>query len=105
MGKINTSNALNINKNSLVEVIVPGSKSITNRALLLAAMANGTSTLKGCLTSEDAWHFIECLKTLGFPVTETSDGQLGSDITITGFGGNIPNKNTEIYVGSAGTPC
>lgn len=93
----------NINKDSLIEVVVPGSKSITNRALLLAAMANGTSTLKGCLTSEDAWHFIECLKTLGFPVTETSDGELGSDITITGFGGNIPNKNAEIYVGSAGT--
>lgn len=93
----------NINKNSLIEVVVPGSKSITNRALLLAAMANGTSTLKGCLTSDDARHFIECLKTLGFPVTETSDGQLGSDITITGFGGNIPNKKAEIYVGSAGT--
>ena len=93
----------NINKDSLVEVVVPGSKSITNRALLLAAMANGTSTLKGCLTSDDARHFIECLKTLGFPVTETSDGQLGSNITITGFGGNITNKKAEIYVGSAGT--
>lgn len=92
-----------INKNSLVEVVVPGSKSITNRALLLAAMSNGTSTLKGCLTSDDARHFIECLKTLGFPVTELPDGNLGSDITITGFGGNIPNKAAEIYVGSAGT--
>ncbi len=84
-------------------VSVPGSKSITNRALLLAAMADGTSTLRGCLTSEDAQHFLECLRTLGFPVTETPDGALGSDITITGFGGDIPNKQTEIYVGSAGT--
>lgn len=82
---------------------VPGSKSITNRALLLAAMSHGTSRLKGCLTSEDARHFLECLKVLGFPVEEVSDGKLGNDITITGFGGEIPNKKAEIYVGSAGT--
>lgn len=92
-----------INKNILVETAVPGSKSITNRALLLAAMANGTSTLNGCLTSDDAKHFLECLKTLGFPVNEVSDGELGSNIAITGFGGEIPNKKAEIYVGSAGT--
>lgn len=93
----------NINKNILVETAVPGSKSITNRALLLAAMAEGTSTLNGCLTSDDAKHFLECLKTLGFPVEEASDGALGSNITITGYGGDIPNKKAEIYVGSAGT--
>lgn len=93
----------NINKNILAETAVPGSKSITNRALLLAAMAEGTSTLKGCLTSDDARHFLECLKTLGFPVEEVPDGGLGSDITITGYGGDIPNKKAEIYVGSAGT--
>ena len=88
---------------SPLEVSVPGSKSITNRALLLAAMANGESTLRGCLTSEDAYHFLECLKTLGFPVKECLDHKLGSTITITGFGGEIPNKKTKIYVGSAGT--
>lgn len=93
----------NINKNIVAEAAVPGSKSITNRALLLAAMANGTSTLKGCLTSDDARHFLECLKTLGFPVKEVPGEGLGSDITITGFGGDIPNKEAEIYVGSAGT--
>ncbi|MGN0342807.1 MAG: 3-phosphoshikimate 1-carboxyvinyltransferase [Roseburia sp.] len=92
-----------INENAFVKTDVPGSKSITNRALLLAAMSNGTSTLKGCLTSEDAKHFLECLKTLGFPVEEVPDGKMGSDITITGFGGKIPNKMAEIYVGSAGT--
>ena len=92
-----------VNRETLVETIVPGSKSITNRALLLAAMANGTSTLKGCLTSDDAKYFLECMKTLGFPIKETSDNRLGSDISITGFGGDIPNKEAEIYVGSAGT--
>lgn len=82
---------------------VPGSKSITNRALLLAAMSHGTSRLKGCLTSEDARYFLECLKVLGFPVEEAPDGKLGSDIVITGFSGEIPSKKAEIYVGSAGT--
>lgn len=92
-----------IEKNHTYEAVVPGSKSITNRALLIAAMADGTSVLNGCLASEDARYFLECLKTLGFPVKEESDGKLGRNITITGFGGNVPNKNAEIYVGSAGT--
>ncbi len=89
---------------------VPGSKSITNRALLLAAMANGTSTLRGCMASEDAKHFLECIRTLGFPVSEVQAaaeaGQglsINRDVTITGFGGKIPQKKAEIYVGSAGT--
>lgn len=92
-----------INRKNIVEVAVPGSKSITNRALLLAAMARGTSTLKGCLTSDDAMHFIECLRGLGFPVDMVSEGGLGSTVTLTGFGGDIPKKSAEIYVGSAGT--
>ena len=95
--------AKNINKNKIVNVNVPGSKSITNRALLIGAMAEGKSRLNGCLTSDDSMYFLECLKTLGFPVNEYSDGKLGSNIEITGFGGDIPIKNTEIYVGSAGT--
>ena len=94
---------ISVNRDIVVETKVPGSKSITNRALLLAAMANGTSVLKGCLTSEDAKHFLECLKTLGFPVTEEQGEGLGSNVTITGYGGEIPGKKAEIYVGSAGT--
>ncbi len=93
----------NITPERTVRVTVPGSKSITNRALLLAAVSDGRSKLCGCLTSDDARHFIECLKALGFPVSEVSDGRLDSDITITGFGGDIPQKSAEIYVGSAGT--
>lgn len=87
----------------IAETHVPGSKSITNRALLLAAMAQGTSVLRGCLTSDDAMHFLGCLKVLGFPVKEEKGEGLGSIVTITGFGGEIPNKKAEIYVGSAGT--
>ena len=93
-----------------ISVPVPGSKSITNRALLIAAMADGTATLRGCMASEDAKHFLECIRTLGFPVSEApsvaDNGQgvsINKDITITGFGGKIPQKKAEIYVGSAGT--
>lgn len=94
---------VNIPENACAVTSVVGSKSITNRALLLAAMADGTSALNGCLTSDDARCFIECLKALGFSVIERSDGNLGSNITITGLGGAVPRKNAEIYVGSAGT--
>ncbi len=83
-----------------IMVSVPGSKSITNRALLLAAMADGESVLRGCLASDDSMYFIECLKKLGFPVKESEDK---TEIRIIGFGGIIPEKKAEIYVGSAGT--
>lgn len=79
---------------------VPGSKSITNRALLIAAMAEGTSVIKNVLFSDDSRHFMQALYDLGFPihVDEESD-----TVTIEGFGGEIPNKEAEVYVGSAGT--
>lgn len=79
---------------------VPGSKSITNRALLIAALANGRSVLKGCLFSDDSRHFIDALIRLGFPVLVDEDKR---EITITGFGGRIPKNEAEIDVGSAGT--
>lgn len=83
-----------------LSVNVPGSKSITNRALLLAALAEGTSVLKGALFSDDSRHFLSCLKELGFPV-ETDENN--HTVTVTGFGGKIPRKEASIYVGSAGT--
>lgn len=86
-----------------MEASVPGSKSITNRALLLAAMAQGTSVLHNCLTSDDSVYFMECLKTLGFAVESKPEGPLGSQVTIHGLGGEIPCKEAVIYVGSAGT--
>ena len=60
---------------------VPGSKSITNRALLIAALASGRSVLKGCLFSDDSRHFIDALIRLGFPVLVDEDKR---KITITG---------------------
>ena len=79
---------------------VPGSKSITNRALLLAAMADGTSRLEGAAFSEDSVYFLNALKELGF--TAQADEKKCS-VVIEGHGGKIPNKNAKIYVGSAGT--
>lgn len=93
----------NIDRERLMEASVPGSKSITNRALLLAAMAKGTSTIHNCLASDDSVYFMECLKTLGFSVESKPEGPLGSQVTIRGLGGEIPCKEATLYVGSAGT--
>ena len=51
-----------------IETSVPGSKSITNRALLIAALAEGTSVLHGVLFSDDSRHFMQALYDLGFPI-------------------------------------
>ena len=55
------------------KVEVPGSKSITNRALLLAAMCTGRCTLKGVLFSDDSRAFLSCLKELGFELAVDED--------------------------------
>ncbi len=79
---------------------VPGSKSITNRALLLATLAQGTSTLRGVLFSDDSRHFLKCVQELGFATTVDEDAKV---ITVTGLGGPVPKKEASLYVGSAGT--
>ena len=81
-------------------VDVPGSKSITNRALLLATLADGTSTLRGALFSDDSRHFLKCIQDLGFETTVDESAKI---ITIKGLGGRIPLSAADQYVGSAGT--
>lgn len=85
-------------------ITVPGSKSITNRALLIAALADGTSVLHNVLFSDDSRYFLEALKTLGFPVAAD---EANATVEITGYGGKIPAASDDIpvsiYVGSAGT--
>ena len=90
-------------------VSVPGSKSITNRALLLAALAEGESVLNGAMLSGDSRVFIECLKNLGISVEiEPNNNQDNDDLSgnvslrIQGTGGLLPD-NASINVGSAGT--
>ncbi len=83
-----------------ISVTVPGSKSITNRALLLAMLAEGRSTLSGALFSDDSRYLLKCLQDLGF----TADGdEAAKSITVEGLGGRIPKKEASLYVGSAGT--
>lgn len=81
-------------------VQVPGSKSITNRALLLAALSACRCTLHGVLFSDDSRAFLDCLVKLGFQVEADEDNK---KVCIQGTGGRIPNPHVSIFVGSAGT--
>lgn len=83
-----------------LQIKVPGSKSITNRVLLISALAEGSSIIYGCLFSDDSRHFLDCLKNLGFDVMIDEKKNI---VRVTGNGGKIPRKEASIYVGSAGT--
>lgn len=92
------------------EITVPGSKSITNRALILAALAEGEVMLNGALWSEDTQVMTEALRTLGFEVRVEPDPEefCNRTITVKGLGGKIPNAGTpeeplKLFVGNAGT--
>jgi 3-phosphoshikimate 1-carboxyvinyltransferase len=87
-------------------VRVPGSKSITNRALALAALAQGTTTLTGALFADDTQRMMDCLRALGFVVDADAAAER---ITVEGTGGIIPSPGTrgtrvaELFVGNSGT--
>ncbi len=91
-------------------VVLPGSKSITNRALILAALADKPVSLRGALWSEDTQAMVDCLERLGFAVGTTDDPAEPANRTIVveGRGGFIPNAGTpdkpiELFVENAGT--
>ena len=79
---------------------VPGSKSITNRALILAALSDGETLLRGALFSRDTEILINSLKQLGFSVEVN---KLLHTIKVIGLGGKIPAKEANLHVGNAGT--
>lgn len=81
-------------------VTLPGSKSITNRALILAALSRRTVTLRGALFSRDTRIMVAALRQLGFAV-ETDETAL--TIRIEGRGGEIPVREAKLDVGNAGT--
>lgn len=81
-------------------VCVPGSKSLTNRVLLIAVLADGTTSLKNALFSDDSRYFVEALQALGFNVSLNSER---AEMTVTGLGGRIPAKQAELFIGNAGT--
>ena len=81
-------------------VRVPGSKSLTNRALLIAALADGKTTLQNALFSDDSRHFANALHTLGFRVEEDEEKK---EMSVWGLGGKIPATSAELFIGNAGT--
>ena len=89
---------LNPRKEYLIQV--PGSKSITNRAFLLAALSGKKCVLSGVLFSDDTRGFLDCLIQLGFRVEIEEEKQR---VTVQGTGGRIPNPEASINVRSAGT--
>ncbi len=89
-----------VSKPPSLQISVPGSKSMTNRALLMAAMAEGMTILRGVQFSEDSLHFLTALQDLGFPVRVD---QHSCQVMVRGYGGRIPKEKATIYVGSAGT--
>ncbi|CAK0883754.1 unnamed protein product [Prorocentrum cordatum] len=92
------------------EIVIPGSKSITNRAIVLAALGDGVVTLKGSLWSEDTEAMTECMHKLGIKVEVAPDPDVEANRTITvhGCGGKVPAGGTEeqpleLFVANAGT--
>lgn len=78
----------------------PGSKSITNRALVIAALAEGNSVLRGALASEDTQVMIESLARLGVRVVEKD---AGATLEVAGCAGKIPNASADLFIGNSGT--
>ena len=79
-------------------VALPGSKSISNRVLLLSALAKGTTILKGLLDADDTQVMRAALKTLGVNIDET-DGEC----VVQGCSGRLPNQQADLFMGNAGT--
>jgi 3-phosphoshikimate 1-carboxyvinyltransferase len=79
---------------------VPGSKSVTNRALLLAALADGPSTIKNPLFSDDSYWLMHALVRLGIDLTADREG---GEVRVNGQGGLIPASGVDLFVGNAGT--
>ncbi|MBV7540682.1 bifunctional 3-phosphoshikimate 1-carboxyvinyltransferase/cytidylate kinase [Acidovorax sp. sic0104] len=80
------------------EVHLPGSKSISNRVLLLAALSNGTTAVHDLLASDDTRVMLDALRQIGCAVDES-----GSTVHITGLGGRAPQSPAKLFMGNAGT--
>ena len=85
-------------------IVLPGSKSISNRTLLLAALATGTTEIRDLLASDDTARMLEALEQLGVKCENFAENAW----RITGCGGNFPNKGTlktpvALFLGNAGT--
>lgn len=79
-------------------VYLPGSKSISNRILLLSALAEGTTIVSGLLVSDDTERMLDALRLLGVMIVRTDDGY-----RVTGCEGKFSVKEAELFLGNAGT--
>ena len=84
------------------EVAIPGSKSISNRVLLIAALSHGVTKIQNLLISEDTQRMLEALKKLGLRIELDQNCDQGYCI-VNGCGGVIPKKNAKLFLGNAGT--
>ena len=80
-------------------VRLPGSKSISNRVLLLAALSEGETEVRDLLASDDTERMLDALRALGLAVEHMG----GENWRITGSGGRFPVKQAELFLGNAGT--
>src|SRR5512146_3126654 len=80
-------------------VTLPGSKSISNRVLLLAALSAGTTEVRDVLLSDDTERMLDGLRKLGVGVEQVESHVF----RVTGCGGNFPVKDAELFLGNAGT--
>ena len=80
------------------DVHLPGSKSISNRILLMAALSDGTTTVHDLLASDDTRVMLDALRQIGCIVDEA-----GGTVRITGLGGRAPHSPARLFLGNAGT--
>lgn len=80
-------------------VALPGSKSISNRTLLLAALSDNTCEIRSLLKSDDTDRMLEALEKLGIALEKTLSGSL----KVTGQSGKLPNRQADLFLGNAGT--
>ena len=81
-------------------IALPGSKSISNRTLLLAALATGTTRVRGLLDADDVDRMRDALAALGMPVERT---EAAHEFVVHGTGGIIPRAHATLFLGNAGT--
>jgi 3-phosphoshikimate 1-carboxyvinyltransferase len=84
-------------------VVPPGSKSITNRALVAAALAAGRSTIRNALVADDTEAMVDCLRRLGFGVATGAVDADPTDLTVEGSGGRVPAAAADLDVRQSGT--
>jgi 3-phosphoshikimate 1-carboxyvinyltransferase len=80
-------------------ITLPGSKSISNRTLLLAALADGVTVIRDLLASDDTARMLEALTALGVKLENIGENAW----QVTGCGGSFPNKQADLFLGNAGT--